>query len=145
MENQENSEDWQKKADEYLNNWKRAAADLINYKKSEIERAGMLVNYAKEGMFSNVLPVLDSIYLAAAAFGKDGFTQVEKQMQEFLKKEGIEEIKALGEPFNAEHMEIVEECAASDTAQSGMVAEELQKGYMLDGKVVRPAKVKVNK
>src|SRR6185436_3684216 len=94
---------------EYLNNWKRAAADLINYKKDEVQRAGLLIGYAKESMLFNVLPIIDSIYLAAAAFGKDGFAPVEKQIQEFLKKEGIEEIIVEGEEFNPETMEAIGE------------------------------------
>ncbi len=144
--NQPNTEleETKKNMDEYLNNWKRAAADLINYKKGEIERAGMLVGYAKEGTFSNILPVLDSIYLAAAAFGKDGFTQIEKQILEFLKKEGIEEIKTLGEPFNPATMEVMTE-VDGEGIKPGMVAEEIQKGYKIGDKVIRPVKVSVTK
>jgi len=136
-------EELKKKADEYLNNWKRAAADMANYKKDEIERAGLLIKYAKEDMFYNLLPIIDSMYLAAAAFGKDGFTPIEKQIQEFLKKEGIEEIKVVGEKFDPNTMEIVEEVVGEK--DSGIVIEELQKGYIMNEKVLRPAKVKVNK
>jgi len=145
MENQENSEELKKKSEEYLNNWKRSAADLINYKKGELERAGLLVSYAREDVFLNLLPVIDSIYLAAGAFGKDGFAPVQKQIEEFLKKEGIEEIKAIDEPFSPETMESIGECAVSDTAQPGVVGEELQKGYKIGEKIIRPAKVKVAK
>lgn len=148
---QENHEliELQKKADEYLNNWKRAAADMANYKKDEIERAGLLINYAKEAMFLNVLPIIDSMYLASAAFGKDGFAPVQKQIEEFLKKEGIEEIKAVGEKFNPEMMEIVaassNEASLAPEEREEVVVEELQKGYKMGEKVVRPAKIKVSK
>jgi molecular chaperone GrpE len=127
---------------EYLNNWKRSAADFINYKKDEMERAGMLAGYVKEGIFLNMLPIIDSIYLAAAAFGKDGFAPVQKQIEEFLKKEGIEEIVVVGKKFDANSMEIMEEV---EGGESGMVTEELQKGYKMGEKVLRPTKVKVNK
>ena len=142
MEEPTELEKLQKQSEEYLNNWKRAAADMANYKKGEIERAGMLIGYAKEGMLANILPVIDSIYLAAGAFGKDGFLPIEKQIQEFLKKEGIEEITAVGQKFNPETMEIMEEIEGKET---GIVAEELQKGYKMGEKVLRPAKVKVSK
>ena len=130
------------KANEYLNNWKRATADLINYKKDEVERAGLLVKYAKEDMFFGILPVLDSIYMASESFGEQGFIPIKKQIEEFLKKEGIEEIKALGEKFDPATMEIVEEV---EGGESGTVAEEFQKGYTINNKVLRPARVKINK
>ncbi len=135
-------EECKKKCDEYLNNWKRAVADMANYKKEEMARAGMLIGYAKEDVFSNLLPIIDSIYLAQTAFGKDGFLPIQKQIEEFLKKEGIEEIKAVGEKFNPETMETVEEV---EGGESGVVTEEMQKGYKMGEKVLRPAKVKVNK
>lgn len=139
MEQENNQlEDLQKKADEYLNNWKRAVADMANYKKDEMARAGMLIGYAKESMFENLLPIIDSMYLAAAAFGKEGFAPVEKQIQEFLKKEGIEEIVVEGKEFDAASMESIGE------SESGQL-EEVQKGYKMQDKILRPAKVKVSK
>jgi len=132
----------EKKCDEYLNNWKRAAADMANYKKEEVARAGMLMGYAKEDVFFNLLPIIDSIYMAQTAFGKEGFMPVQKQIEEFLKKEGIEEIKAIGEKFNPEVMEIMEEI---EGGESGIVIEELQKGYKVNEKILRPSKVRVAK
>jgi molecular chaperone GrpE len=135
----------QKQCDEYLNNWKRAAADFANYKKDEIERAGLLVGYAKEDMFTAILPIIDSIYLAAGSFGEQGFMQVKKQIESFLKKQGIEEVKALGEIFNPETMEAVSEANSEEQIASGAVVEELQKGYKIGEKIIRPARVKINK
>ncbi len=123
---------------EYLNNWKRAAADLINYKKDEVQRAGILIGYAKESMFFNLLPLIDSVYLAASAFGQEGFAQIEKQIQEFLKKEGIEEIAVEGKEFNPATMESIGE------SEDGKL-QLVQKGYKMGEKVIRPAKVKVSK
>src|SRR3989338_1079754 len=156
-------EQLKQKCDEYLNNWKRAAADFANYKKAETERAGMLVSYAKEDIFLAILPVLDSIDLAnkhsdilqnlgvlEVADWLGGFNQIKKQIEEFLKKEGIEEIKAEGEKFSPETMEVLEEVnlpsedlAKEGGSESGIVTEVLQKGYIMDRKVIRPAKVKI--
>ena len=138
------------KCDEYLNNWKRAAADLINYKKDEMERMAFLGTYAKEAMVLKVLPIIDNFYLAAKEIPKEvkestwggGFIQIAKQIEDFLKKEGIEEIEVIGKPFNPEVMEIVEQV---EGGESGIVAGELQKGYIINGKVLRPTKVKVTK
>ena len=136
-------EESNKKSDEYLNNWKRAAADLANYKKEEMERLSKLMQYGKEDMIEKVLPIFDSIYLLEKHAGQvEGIDLIKKQITDFLKKEGVEEIKCVGEKFNPETMEIVEEM---DGGESGMVTEELQKGYMMGEKVLRPAKVKVNK
>ena len=141
---EENSEieECKKSREEYLNNWKRAVADLSNYKKEEMVRMGTLLSYAKENLFLEFLPIIDSLYLASQAFGKEGFAGVEKQIQEFLKKEGIEEIEVVGQKFNPEFMEIVSE---EEGGETGMVAQELQKGYKMGDKVIRPAKVKVTK
>lgn len=133
------------KAEEYLNNWKRAAADFINYKKEEMERAGMLIKYAKEDMFLNIVPVLDSIYLLEKHAKVEGIEAIKKQITEFLKEQGIEEIETAGKPFDPNFHEIIEEIGPSEAlakgAKPGTIIEELKKGYMMDKKVIRPAKV----
>ena len=148
----------EKKCEEYLNNWKRAVADMSNYKKDEVARAGMLIKYAKEDVILNILPVLDSINLAESHIPEEirsnnwsqGFMQIKKQIEDFLKKEGIEEIKTMGDPsagsgqvkFDPVFMEAVEQVEGEE---SGIVAEELQKGYLIEGKLLRVAQVKVSK
>src|SRR3990167_4626157 len=77
----------EKRADEYLNNWKRATADLINYKKEEMERMGMLCNYAKESVIYKILPIFDSFYLAE----KHSHILENVRMSEWFK--GFEQIK----------------------------------------------------
>lgn len=166
------------KCEEYLNNWKRAQADFENYKKDESERIGVLLRYAKEDMILNILPIIDNIELAEkqlpeklkkpslakASEGQGegkfsdkavewtrGFLQIKKQIEEFLKKEGIEEIQTRNPStgseleFNPETMEAVSEIPNTQFPIPNTVVEELQKGYIMDGKVIRPAKVKVTK
>ncbi len=149
------------KCDEYLNNWKRSAADFINYKKDEMERMAVLLNYSKEDMIEKILPILDNIYLSGKQLPENlkkgekgnpqaiewtkGFLQIQKQIEDFLKKEGIEEIKTVGEKFNPETMETLGEISNSQFPIPNTVVEELQKGYIINGKVLRPAKVKVSK
>src|SRR3989344_5219080 len=106
-ENFENKlQETEKQRDEYLNNWKRSAADFINYKKDEVERARLLAGYVKESVIYNLLPILDNFYLAEKQLpeklkkGEEGtpqsiewtkgFMQIQKQIEDFLKKEGIE-------------------------------------------------------
>lgn len=148
---EKNIEELQKKVDEYLNNWKRERADFVNYKKEELERTLNLVNFSKEKFILNLLPVIDNLYLAQAHLKDDGLGQVIKQFEGFLTKEGIEKIEVIGKQFDPNFMEVVEqvEHAGIDKglipAESGMVLEEMQKGYLIGEKVLRPAKVKVVK
>ena len=123
-----------------------------------MERIVFLAKYAKEDVILKILPILDNVYFAEKQLpenlkiGKEGspqaiewtkgFLQIQKQADEFLKKEGIEEIEVVGKPFDPNIMEIVEEVEGED---SGKVVEELQKGYMMSGKILRPAKVKVSR
>lgn len=139
-------EELKKKNEEYLNNWKRAVADMANYKKDEMERIVKLIQYGKEDMIEKILPILDSVYYATKHIKDEGLDKIWQQAMEFLKKEGIEVIETMGEKFNPETMECVEEVLQGPTLEeSGMVVEELQKGYMIGDKVLRPAKVMISK
>ena len=72
-----------------------------------------------------------------------GVEMIDTQLKDFLKAEGVEEIKAMGASFNPEIHEAIEE--KESTGESGKIAEVLEKGYTLNGKLIRPSKVKVNK
>jgi molecular chaperone GrpE len=126
------------KEEEYLNGWKRERADFINYKKDEMERIGQLVKYANEEIILNLLPILDNLILAQSHISDQGLSQVVKQFQDFLQKEGIEPIETVGKEFDANTMEAVE-------GEGNTVAEETQRGYTMHGKLIRPAKVKISK
>ncbi|MCX6723435.1 MAG: nucleotide exchange factor GrpE [Candidatus Staskawiczbacteria bacterium] len=149
-------EELKKKSEEYLNGWKRERADFMNYKKDEMERIGSLIKYANEEIILNILPILDNLYLAEAGLSQkenagaglsqkwvEGFLQIKKQLEDFLKKEGIEAVKTVGEQFDPNTMEVVEEIGSDE--ESGTVVEESQKGYKMYEKLIRPAKVKVSK
>ncbi len=152
-ENLNEPEELKKKWDEYLAGWKRERADFINYKKEESERVSCFLKYANEELLLKILPILDNIYLAEKELPEEiktnkwteGFLQIKTQLSDFLQKEGIEEIKTIGEKFNPNTMEAIEDIPASAEALAGAVAEEIQKGYTLHGKTIRPAKVKVTR
>ena len=139
-------EDAKAKCEEYLNGWKRERADFLNYKKDEMERISQLATYANEELILKIIPILDNIYLAESHVPEElkenawinGFNQIKNQLCDFLKKEGIEPIKTLGEKFDPNTMEAVE--GGGET-----VAEELQRGYTMNGKIIRVAKVKIAK
>ena len=152
-------EDAKAKCEEYLNGWKRERADFLNYKKDEMERIGQLAKYANEEIILKIIPILDNIYLAETHVPEElknhewikGFNQIKSQLEDFLKKEGIEAIETVGKPFDPATMESIGETdlAKSDFAKSddksGVVVEETQRGYTMHGKLIRPAKVRVTK
>lgn len=141
-----------KKAAEYLDGWKRAKADLINYRKQVEGEKQDLIKYANVGLIIEVLPIYNNLKLAAkhvpeADLAQDwvkGILQIKKQFKDFLQNLGIEEIKTVGQDFNPEmHEAVVME--DNDEYQSGAVFEEVAPGYTYQDKVLQAAKVKVAK
>jgi len=145
-------EEIEKQKKEYLSGWQRERADFLNYKKDEIERIGEIVKYANTGIVLKILPILDNFNAAEKKLSKKarddknikGLLQIKKQFQDFLKNSGIEQIEVLGKQFNPAYHEIVE-LVEEKGKKSGIITEEIQKGYTVYGKLLRPAKVKAVK
>ncbi len=144
----------EKQRDEYLNSWKRAAADFINYKKEESKRLEQFAGYAAIDFAKDLLPVLDSFNLGMNAVDKEsqeykGMLMISGQLQEVLRKKGIERIVvARGDRFNPEfHEAMLEVELPPDDPEreklSGKILEELVPGYSSNGRVIRAAKVKL--
>jgi molecular chaperone GrpE len=127
----------QLKSEEYLNGWKRERADFLNYKKDEMERIGQLIKYANEELILKIIPILDNMMLAEAHLKDEGVAQIIKQIEDFLKKEGIEPIETLGKQFDPNIMESIE-------GDGSTVSEEVQRGYTMHGKIIRVARVKIS-
>ena len=153
-------EELERQKDEYLSGWRRTRANFLNYQKDELERVGELIKYAGTGLVLKLLPILDNFEIAEKKIEKElkndesikGILQIKTQMKDFLKSQGVEEIKAIGQKFDPQLHEIIEEVVPSEASakegkniKSGIIIEEIQKGYKLHGKVLRPAKVKVSK
>ena len=142
----------EKQKNEYLEGWKRTRAEFLNYKKEEMERIVSLMKYANEEIILKLLPILDNFYIAEKEIPKElktdkyfkGIMQIKKQIIDFLKSQGVEEISCLGKKFDPNFHEVVEEIETKDK-ESGIVVEEIKKGYKLQGKIIRPTKVKINK
>jgi len=145
-------EECQKKAEEYLAGWQRARADLLNYKKEEMERVSGILEYALQEFILKILPILDNFEIAEKKLPEKikvdeqikGLLQIKAQLQDFLKGQGIEEIKTVGKKFDPNFQEAVE-TIEKEGVESGTVLEEVQKGYMINGRLLRPARVKVAK
>ena len=140
---------YRKERDEYLDGWKRAKAELINYKKDEAKRFEMVIKLANEDLIKELLLVLDSFELGLASLEKEGLAQkgtylIRSQFKDILKSYGLEEMAtSVGEKFNPNICETVVEIESSQPA--GTVIEEVEKGYLLNGRVIRPARVKIAK
>jgi len=132
--------------DEYLNGWKRAKADLINYQKDEGKRFEEMMNYSREMVIGDLIPVLDSMELALRAEPQnDGLHRIKIQLEDELKKYGLEKIKVSpGDTFDTGLHESIGELESKEAA-SGTIAAEVSSGYKLKTKVIRPTRVKIAK
>jgi len=136
-----------KKEEDYLASWKRERADFLNYKRDESQRLEKTVRIVKEDMILEFLPILDNILLAEKELPEDnnwakGFLGIKVQILDFLKKQGLEEIECLEQRFDPHLHEAIEQVEGKE---SGIIAEVIQRGYILNNKVLRPSKVKVVK
>ncbi|MBU3925395.1 nucleotide exchange factor GrpE [Patescibacteria group bacterium] len=148
-------EEEKKKSAEYHDHWKRAMADFQNYKKRQSELFGELVGAANQDLILALLPIFDAFCLAVNCVPEDikdtewakGVAQIKFQLGDLLKSKGLEEIRSIGEKFNPEFHEAVEmvDPPAGGEKPEGEILEEAQKGYKLNGMVIRTAKVKVAK
>lgn len=153
VETQETAlEKCEREKEEYLAGWQHSKADFLNYKREEMERVGEALKYAGKEVILNILPALDTFELAEKNLSQElkddekikGLLKIKEQIWNALKKQGIEEIKSVGEKFNPELHEAVEEID-DNGREAGMIIEEIQKGFMMNGRVLRPSKVKVSK
>ncbi len=139
-----------KKEPEYLENWKRERASFLNYKKEEAERVGEFVKFANQELILKILPILDNIYIAEKKLPGElkenlwvqGFLKIKTQILDFLENQEVKEMKCLGEKFDPNFQEALEKVEA-EGKEEGIIIEEIKKGYLLHGKVIRPAKVKI--
>jgi len=139
----------QSKEEEYLEGWKRAKADLINYKKEEEKRFVSVLQFANEQIIRELITVLDSFDLAIESLAKEGKVEkgvylIRAQLEDVLKRYGLERvIVSVGKPFDPALQEAL--AVESSDKESGTVLEEVEHGYTLQGKLIRPARVKVAK
>lgn len=136
--------------EEYLNGWKRAKADLANSKAEEGRRLTEFAKFVSESVMKDLTAVLDSFALASAAIpetneAKKGLLIIQAQLEEALKKHGLEKITAnVGDGFDPgkhEAMALVD----GNGKPPETIAQEIEKGYSLNGKVLKPARVTVTK
>jgi len=133
-----------KQTQEYLAGWQRAKADYINQEK-EIEREKIdWVKFTNLDLILKLLPTLDAFDYSLKHIPNElknnqwlkGIEQIKKQIDSFLKAQNIERIKTNGQKFNPDLHEAVEK-----QGEKNQIIKEIQVGYLLNGKVIRTAKV----
>jgi molecular chaperone GrpE len=129
----------------------RTQADFDNFRRRTQKEKEDLAKYASSLLITELLPVIDN-FERALSTGTDnpevssyakGVEMIFRQLEGVLKAEGLEEMNSVGQPFNPEfHQAIMQ--VESDEYEEGIVVEEVQKGYKLKDRVLRPAMVKVS-
>lgn len=137
---------------EYLDGWQRANADFANLKKRTADEMEEFRKYAREGLIVDLLPVLESFAMAMG--NKDAWEKVDpnwrsgveyihSQLVKTLAEHGLEEECPVGVLFDPQSHTSVASVPTDDPAQEHVIAEVVQPGYRLGGKVIRSARVKV--
>ena len=142
------------KRDEYLELARRAQADFENYRKRMAAEVQAAAVRGKASVARDVVPVLDDLERALQAAGLDpegdsddglahGVILVFRGLRETLKRNGIEPVDPQGEKFDPTEHEALSTMPVEGT-ESGTVVEVMQKGYRMDGQLIRPARVVVS-
>jgi len=137
--------------EETKNRLLRALADFDNYKKRALLEREQFVQFANEALITELLPVVDGFARAMGAAEKakageemiKGLALIKRQLQDVLKKHGVEEIEALNQPYDPNLHEAI--LQNEHRGPEGVIIEEMQKGYTLHGRVIRPSMVIVSK
>lgn len=142
----------QKESEKNHDLYLRSQAEMDNMKKRNRKEREDYFKYANESLIKEMLPVLDNLAKALSHSGnentvhalKEGISLTLKGLKDTLSKAGLEEVKASGESFDPSLHEAVSEMDDPE-AKPGIVLTELQKGYTLNGRLIRPAMVVVNR
>ncbi|MGB9748655.1 MAG: nucleotide exchange factor GrpE [Candidatus Woesearchaeota archaeon] len=140
-------EEKDKEIEELINHLKRLQAEFENYKKRVEKDKEQANNIVLKDFIKNLLPVLDSFEIALKNSAdlknfKSGVELIYAQLYNLLKNYGVSEIKSLGEKFNPLMHEVL--MAEESNVEKDTIIEEFQKGYLLNGFVLRTAKVKIS-
>lgn len=145
-------ENLQKEKDELFEKLQRVSADYANFQKRVPKQIADNLAYEKEIIIKSLLSAMDNLEHTLqntnSAENLDalvkGINIIYDQMLDILKSHGVEQIKSLGENFNPSMHEAMMQMAEPQK-EDNIILQEFQKGYKLNGRVIRPAKVVVNK
>ncbi|TSC57720.1 MAG: molecular chaperone GrpE [Parcubacteria group bacterium Greene0416_79] len=143
----------QKERQEYLDGWQRVKADFVNAKRREEEERNEFLKFSRQELIKELLPALNSFH---TAFGNKetwekvdlnwrmGVQHIYSQLRGVLERHGIALIEPkIGEPFDPGRHASIGAIAVAEKEKDHTIAEVVQKGYALHGKILEPAQVKV--
>jgi molecular chaperone GrpE len=130
-----------------LAGWQRAQADLMNYRRRAEQEKEEVGRFGNTTIMLSLLPILDDLERALTSIPDDlakhswvdGVRLIERKLQANLEAQGLSQIKTLGEPFDPN----LHEAMMQGKGQEGTVVEEIEKGYKLNNRLIRPSKVVV--
>ena len=148
----EKAREIQKESGQNYDLYLRSQAEMENLKKRVRKDKEDYLKFANESLLKEMLPVLDNLEKALSHSDnennvhalKEGIRLTLKGLKDTLSKSGLEEVKALGEPFDPSFHEAVSQ-VDDPNAKPGIVLTELQRGYTLNTRLIRPAMVVVNR
>jgi len=149
---QKELEEARAEAEEYLDGWRRAQAEFSNYKKRQRAEQAKIRELANASLLRKLLPVLDDFDRAIATMPEgvqklswsQGLLMVRRKLEAILESEGVEPIETAGESFDPYYHEAVTHEELEGYGE-GEIIGEVQKGYVLGDRVLRPALVRVAK
>ena len=143
---EEMKENYDKLKEDYL----RLCADFDNYRKNTAKEKIEFSKTASEGVIVDLLPVLDDFERAIQTMENketdanyEGVVLIYNKLKRALEQKGLEEINAQGATFDTDEHEALTNVPVADESQKGKVLDVIQKGYKLNGKVIRYARVVV--
>jgi molecular chaperone GrpE len=136
---------------EYLDGWQRMKADVVNRDRAAAEERTRIAGIVKEGILEELLPILDAFDAAFSGSAWEkvdtnwrvGIEYIHSQFKKVLDENNIKEFGSLADAVDPTKHDIVEEIEAEGGA--GRLIKILRKGYELQGRVIRPARVVVSK
>lgn len=140
-------------AELYKDRWMRLAAEFENYKKRTAREFDALIQSASQDVMRDLLPVLDAVDRALVHREKgqadsegyhEGVRMIMEQFPRVLRNRNLKEIETVGQPFDPNIHEALMQMP-SEEFEAGVVATEVEKGYLMGDKVIRPAKVVVSR
>jgi len=140
------------KKQEYLDGWQRERADFVNLRKRDDEEKKNFIKFANERLVEEMIPVLDSFEMAisnkeawekADKNWRTGIEYIYSQLKTILLGHGIKEVNPIGLTFDVARDEATEYVLVENKDDDHKIMEVIQRGYTLNDKLVRPAKVKV--
>jgi molecular chaperone GrpE len=129
----------------------RTMADFENFRRRARQEREEIRQFANQELLQGLLPIMDDFDRALAAAEQagsseallEGVNMIKKQMEAFLAKHGVAPVEAVGKPFDPSLHEAVLQAPATEEHPAGTVVEEIRRGYTLNGRLLRPALVKV--